>query len=175
MLLMAVAVLATFSLNAKNGEFKVCDGKVTVNVEHIAEVLDSKVITTPDIIAPCESMIITTAIVNGDNKDVINVTVVNGNNVKGFNPWLQYRISQVVDIKDVDVYTLKDENLFTESKKLMVPRQAWMDGADFVVTAQLVTYKPYRCIKPLGGSQTVCKVPLSEKQHRQMKEASTMK
>ncbi len=167
MLLVAVAILATFSLNAKNGEFKVCDGKVTVNVEHIAETLDSKVITAdysfivaPDVIADCESMIITTSIVNGANKDVINVSVINGKNVKRFDKWLQYRIGEVTDIKNVDLYNIMStENVVTEQKKLSTPRQEWMDGADFVVTTQRVSYHPHRCIQALGGSEVVCKVP----------------
>lgn len=167
MMLVAVAILATFSLNAKNGEFKVCDGKVVVNVEHVAETLDSKILTAdysfvvaPDVVADCESMIITTAVVNGGNKDILNVTVINGKNVNGFDKWLQFRIGEVTDVKNVDLYNVMGtENVVTEAKRISTPRQAWMDGADFVVTTQRVTYYPHRCIQSLGGSETVCKVP----------------
>lgn len=170
MLLVAVAILATFSLNAKAGVFKVCDGKVAVNVESIAETIDSKMMTAdysfvvePDAIADCESMIITTAIVNGDNKELLNITVINGKNVKTFDTWLQYRVGQVIDIKDVDVYKVKDGKVVTDSKRVSLPRQEWMDGSDFVVTTQSVTYYPHKCIQALGGSEVACKVPyLSE-------------
>lgn len=169
LLLAITLVLATtFFANAQNEAVKLCNGKISIEVEEIVPNENASALNTfytitiaPDAIGECSSLVITPAVVDPDSEDkaLVEIIVVNGTGKVGSHAWLEKQCYKVIDPNRVRFYTMKEgEPLTIKTDALVTPYQVWMDNAKFVVTTQEATYNP-NCIKNLCGTEDVCDIP----------------
>ncbi|MDD3202120.1 MAG: hypothetical protein PHP76_09045, partial [Bacteroidales bacterium] len=169
LLLAITLVLATtFFANAQNEAVKLCNGKISIEVEEIVPNENASALNTfytitiaPDAIGECSSLVITPSVVDPDSEDkaLVEIIVVNGTGKVGSHAWLEKQCYKVIDPNRVRFYTMKEgEPLTIKTDALVTPYQVWMDDAKFVVTTQEATYNP-NCIKNLCGTEDVCDIP----------------
>jgi Outer membrane protein and related peptidoglycan-associated (lipo)proteins len=164
--LMSLVLIATFAANAAQNEpVKLCNDKITVEINDMAPNADGTLLKTcyditvaPNAVEGCTSLILT-PVVRGDKaKKVVEVIVINAPGENGMTDFVKKEVYKVCDPNAVRVFTMKQDETLVIPTTSAVPYEEWMDGAKFTLTTQKATKNP-SCIKALCGTEDVCDVP----------------
>lgn len=160
--LVTIAVLSTLSVSAA-GTYTLSNGKVTVDVKELSAKNDVvkacyTVTVAADAVKECESLIITPVVKNENEKNVVEVIVINGTSRKGLDSWVAARITEVCDPNNVRVFDMVKGEPFTFKTCKQFYFNARLDESKFYVTTQKATYNSRRCISGYPGEEFVCNV-----------------
>ena len=164
-LAVVLAVLtATFTLSAEEVVVKIAGDKATVDVTDMTFSADGSVLNAkysievaPELVPDCASILLTPVVKGGNQTYVPEIILINGKNVCERHPWLACKLAEVVKPEQVRCFHMEGETLKIESS-YAIPAESWMDGGEFDVATQKVTYET-NCIKNFPGSEYVCPVP----------------
>lgn len=164
--MMSFVLIATFAANAAQNEpVKLCNDKITVEINDMAPNADGTLLNTcyditiaPNAIENCTALILTPAVRGDEAKKVVEVIVVNAPGQIGLTNFVKKEVYKVCDPNSIRVFTMKEDEALTITTESALPFEAWMDGSKFTVTTQKATRNP-NCIKALCGTEDVCDVP----------------
>ena len=159
-----VAICATFTLAAEDTVVKIAADKATVVVTDMTVSDNGSALNAsytievaPGLVPDCASIILTPVIKKGSEKFIPEVILINGKNVCKHEKWLDCKLFEVVEPKNVRCFHADGSPIKIESS-YSIPMKDWMDDAEFDVVSQKVTYES-NCIKGFPGSEYICPVP----------------